>query len=130
MKSLIAAALLLTPAFAQAADLVPANKAHAVRINAVTATFEGEHGWPMTRVKATATFGNSCVVPKPSELTVISQYTDSYTSLALTLASSSNRACPAVYAPVTVTIDLGTYVKPNDGLFSTISVNGVEAPAL
>lgn len=129
MKTLFAA--LIVSAFASTAladDIVPARSAQKVRIDSVQVTIEGEQGWPMQRVKVTATFSNSCHVPFPSELVKLVDYTDDMNTLQIVLASESDRACIAVYAPKTVTIDLGSYVRPADGLFDRIEVNGMLAP--
>lgn len=99
-----------------------------VRVDSVTTETVGEHGFPSTIVKATGTFSNSCVAPDLEELVVIPQYTNNYRNLSLILVSTAgNRACPMIYKPVTVTFVLGPYTKPNDGLFSKVTVNGVKA---
>lgn len=130
MKSLIFA-VLATVAFAapQAlaeGELQPGHVARKIRIDTVQTTVEGAP-WPQTVVKVTATFGNACVVPHADELVLISDYQDNYDTLDLTVASISDRMCTMEYAPVTVTINLGAFVRPNDGLFETIKVNGIVA---
>ncbi len=129
MKNLFAA--LVLSAFASTAladDIVPARSAQKVRVDAVHVTIEGENGWPMQRVKVTATFGNSCSVPMPEELVKLIDYTDSDNTLRFVLGVVMERVCTAEYDPKTVTIDLGSYVRPADGLFDQIEVNGVLAP--
>lgn len=100
-------------------------QAHQFKIDSVNVKMVGEHGFPSSHVFATATFGNSCTVPLPNELISMVQYSKNFDSLILSVGSISKRICPAVYMPETVTLDLGIYSRPNDGLFSLISVNGV-----
>lgn len=101
--------------------------AQPVRVDSVRTEIVGENGFPSTQVYVTATFSNSCTVPFPKEFVKVAQHGNNFQTLSLTLAEESNRICPAVYKPVTVTIDLGQYTKPNDGLFSKVIVNGVVA---
>lgn len=110
------------------ADIVPARAARKVPLNAVQVTVEGQPGWPMQHVKVTATFSNDCFVPLADELITVTEYEDNMNTLALTLLSDADRACTLQFDPVTVTIDLGLHVRPADGLFDKIVVNGVKAP--
>ena len=132
MKNLFLASLMVISSFAMAEEMTTGNaikvgrQAHPVRVNSVQTEIVG-HGFPSTRVLVTATFGNSCQVPRSNELVTVAQYAHSYDDLVLTLAEEAHRVCPAVYMPVTVTLDLGTFTKPNDGLFHKITVNGKEA---
>lgn len=133
MKNLFLASMMLISTFAVAdevsvsAAVKVGRQAQPVRVNSVSTEGVGAHGFPSTRVLVSATFGNSCEVPRPSELVTIPQYSRNFDTLVLALGSESQRACPAVYMPVTVTLDLGTYTKPNDGLFRKITVNGKAA---
>lgn len=102
-------------------------QADPIRVDSVTTIIEGEFGFPQVHVYAKATFSNSCRVPTSKELITIPQYEDNYRFLNLSVGNESRRMCPAVYKPVTVTVDLGVYTKPTDGLFSKIVVNGKEA---
>lgn len=130
MKNLFLASVMLVSTFAVADELSAeraikvGRQAQPVRVNSVLTQTVGEHGFPSTRVLVKATFGNSCEVPRPNELVTITQFSKNFDSLVLTLGEESLRACPAVYMPVTVTIDLGTFTKPNDGFFRKITVNG------
>lgn len=126
MKSMITAAAMLFSTAAAANDLSPANIAIPVQVNAVNATVTGD-GWPVANVSVTATFGNECQVPTADELVMIPSYQDEYDTLSLALGNLATRGCTAEYAPVTVTINLGTFTRPNDGLFGKILVNGKKA---
>jgi hypothetical protein len=126
MKALITAAALLFSGVAAAENLSPATIAIRVPVNAATVSIS-QGPWPVTSVSATATFGNACSVPTADELVLIPGYEDGFDTLTLTLGYYSERACTAEYAPVTVTIDLGTYTRPNDGLFQKVVVNGKKA---
>ena len=128
MKNVLLGAMLVISGLAGADELSPAIKvgrqAPAVRVDSVMTETVGEHGFPSTRVLVRATFGNRCAVAKSNELISITQHSKNFEDLNITLANESHRVCPAVYAPVTVTIDLGLFTKPNDGHFRQISVNG------
>ena len=99
-----------------------------IRVDSVVVRTVGGHGFPSQQVLVSSTFGNSCEVPTTKELVRLVKGSSNFQSLSITLASESQKICPAVYKPVTVTIDVGTFTKPNDGLFSKISVNGKVAP--
>lgn len=107
--------------------LKPGKTASPVRVDSVITRSVGEHGFPQTQVSVRATFGNSCVVPFPDELVQITEGRDNFNTLNITLGSTDRRMCTMLFQPVTVTIDLGTHTKPNDGNFSKIVVNGVQA---
>lgn len=124
MKNLFLASLIVVSNFAGAVEV--GRQAHPVRVDSVRTEIVGE-GFPSTRVLVTATFGNSCEVPRSNELVTIAQYSRNYDTLILALGQESHRVCPRVYKPVTVTLDLGTFTKPNDGLFRKITVNGKSA---
>lgn len=127
MKKAILSVLFLSSVVSQAADIQGIRSATAVRVNSVEVTNVGEHGWPVAQVKVQATFSNRCMVPKADELVVIANYSENYDALILSLGSQSDRMCTMEYRPVTVTINLGQYTKPNDGMFDSISVNQVQA---
>ena len=131
MKKLFLASMMVVSAFAVADDsditLKVGRHANPVRIDSVSTEAVGEQGFPSTRVLVRATFGNKCTVPRANELVTIAQHTNHYENLVLTLGSEVRRMCPMHYMPVTVTIELGTYTKPNDGLFREITVNGKAA---
>lgn len=95
-------------------------------VDSIDVSIVGEHGWPMQDVKVQATFSNACEVPEADELVMIVNYADGMDTLLIALGRESDRVCTREYAPVTVTIALGQYVRPADGLFSKIVVNGVE----
>lgn len=98
-----------------------------VRVDSVSTEIVG-NGFPSTHVEVQATFSNSCVVPNQQELVVVPVYSASFSTLNLTLASlPSERVCPMIYRPVTVTLYLGLFTRPNDGLFDQILVNGIAA---
>lgn len=129
MKSIILAAFALSATAASAADITPTHTASMVQVDSVETSTEGEFGWPITRVKVEATFGNACLVPLADELTRVIGYSNSYDTLNLTLVNVSDRICTREFLPVTVTIDMGTYTRPTDGLFNQVLVNGIAASA-
>ena len=124
MKALILATLTLFSAVAYGDEIAPARQALKVNIDKVHVAVVGQ-GWPVTEVKVSATFGNACQVPLADELIQIIGYQDNYDTLNLTLAMESDRVCTLEYSPVTVTINLGSFTRPTDGLFSKIVVNDV-----
>lgn len=134
MKTALIASLALVSSSALATSIVapqslkPATILHEVKVDSVATKIVGE-GFPSTQVFIKATFGNSCAIPKADELILTVGYRNSFDDLTFSLASNSQRVCPMIYKPVTVTIDLGQYSRPNDGLFSKVLVNGVEASA-
>ncbi len=106
-----------------AAEVKLERHAQPIRVNSVSAELVGQ-GFPSTEVKVTATFSNSCTAPRENELVAITQYSSNFDDLKISLGMESNRACPAVFKPVTITLDLGQYTKPNDGSFDKVIVNG------
>ncbi len=127
MKKTILSALLFVSAVGQASQIEGIRSANAVSINSVQAVNVGEHGFPVTEVSVLATFSNRCQVPAANELVSIVNYSKSYENLNIALGSEKHRMCTMEYMPVTVTIKLGRFTKPNDGHFSSITVNNVEA---
>ncbi len=123
MKYVLLSTLFLMSSLSFADDPKLERHAQLVRVGSVIKEVVGQ-GHPSTKLKVTATFSNSCVVPNSDELVAITQYSKDFRNLDIALGYESHRVCPAVYKPVTVTIDLGTYTKPNDGLFERITVNG------
>jgi len=101
-----------------------------VPITAVAAQIDTSNGWANTHVTATATFSNACTAPTADELLIAPSYSDSYGTLNLSVLENSQRVCTAEYNPVVVTLDLGKWVRPNDGTFQKILVNGVAAQAV
>jgi hypothetical protein len=126
MKTYLVTSLIFASTLSLANEIKVDRSAHAVRVNSVSTEIIG-HGFPSTQVKASATFGNECEVPQSEELVKIVQYSKDFRNLVISLGDQSTRLCPAVYRPVTVTLDLGLYTKPNDGLFSNVIVNGKSA---
>ncbi len=102
-------------------------QAGAVQIMSVQTQAVGEQGFPSTQVKAIAQFGNKCEVPTGDELVTVVTYSKNYDSLYIALGNTSERICPQVFAPVTMTIELGQFTRPNDGNFKSIAVNQVAA---
>lgn len=127
MKNLFAAGLVLASSLAFAGDIQVERNAQPVRVNSVQLEIVGEQGFPQTQVSVSATFSNKCRVPHSDELVQIVQHSKDFRTLNITLGEEGNRICPAIYQPTTVTIDLGTFTKPNDGLFSKVTVNGKSA---
>jgi len=123
MKNALLTILVLMSSVGFADGVKLERHAQVIRVNSVSTELIGE-GFPSTSVKVTATFSNSCTAPKSDELVAIVQYTKNYENLEIALGMESDRVCPAVFKPVMVTLDLGEYTKPNDGLFEKISVNG------
>lgn len=126
MKKVILSVLVLVSAVSQAKPIEGIRSAQAVRVNSVQAVNVGS-GFPVTEVSVRATFSNACRVPKANELVSIVNYSKNFDELVIALGSESHRMCLADYRPVTVTISLGRFTKPNDGHFSEISVNQVQA---
>ena len=125
MKNFVFVALLgLSSSLTFAADLKPSKSLRALRINSVSTEIVGRGA---THVTAQATFSNSCGVPRSEELFQVTQQLENGAVLSITLASDVRRMCTADYNPVTVTIDLGMHVRPDDGSFSNVTVNGVNA---
>ena len=127
MKKLLVTALILVSTVGRANEIEGIRNVNAVRVNSVTATQVGEFGFPSTEVKVQATFGNSCQVPNSDELVSIVNYSKNFDQLIISLGNQSERMCPMVFMPVTVTINVGTFTRPNDGMFSKITVNQVVA---
>lgn len=131
MKIYLLSAFLLASASVLASEIphaVLANRSvQAVRVNSVTQTRVGGHGDVSVRVRARATFGNPCKIPRPGELIKIVRHENQFRDLTITLGEEVLRACPQHVAPQSIIIDLGTFSKPNDGVFDKITVNGVEA---
>lgn len=123
MKHTIFAILALVSAVSVADEVRVGRQAHPVRVNAAFLEIVGD-GFPSTEVRVTATFGNFCEVPLSDELVTITQYSKNFDNLNISLGIESERACPAVYQPVTATIFVGLFTRPNDGLFERITVNG------
>ena len=123
MKKYLVAALLVVSSFSQAREITGIRQAGLVQVKSVQAEAIG-HGFPVTEVKVTAVFGNSCEVPSAEELVSIVNYSKNFDQLIISLGVESERVCPQYYAPETVTISVGQFTKPNDGLFSKITVNG------
>ena len=125
MKAIVIAALSMITTAAFAVEITPAHRASPVDITGIETTVTGP--WGQTEVKVTATFGNDCFVPTADELVIMTRYADGFGTLDLSLGTISDRACPLNFSPVSVTINLGTYTRPNDGTFDKIIVNGVES---
>jgi hypothetical protein len=126
MKKVFLSVLVLGSMVASAAEVEGIRSAAAVRVDSVKAELVGT-GFPVTEVSVQATFGNSCQVPRSEELVSIVNYSKNYDALVISLGDESRTICPAVYQPVTVTIKLGQFTRPNDGTFSKITVNQVAA---
>ena len=127
MKKLFFVIPMVVSMMSFAADEIKVERrAQPLRVKSVSTETVG-HGFPSTVVRVTAVFSNRCVAPTANEAVVISQYTHGFDDLVLTVASESKRMCLDVYQPVTMTYNLGTYTKPNDGFFKNIIVNGVKA---
>jgi hypothetical protein len=126
MKALLLALPLFVSSLALADGITVDNQADVVRVDSVSTEIIGQ-GFPSTKVTVRATFGNPCMVPNSKELVSIVQYSKNYDQLLISLGQISMRICPAVYKPTPATIELGTFTRPNDGLFTKIIVNGVEA---
>lgn len=126
MKNYLVTGLIFASTLSVANEIKVDRSAYAVRVNSVSTEIIG-HGFPSTQVKVSATFGNKCEVPHSEDLVKIVQYSKDFRNLVISLGDESNRICPAVFLPVTMTLDLGIYTKPNDGLFSKVIVNGKAA---
>jgi hypothetical protein len=124
MKAIIFAALSLFATSAVAADISGIRQAHSVQVKSVQVDVTGP--WALHNVQVVAVFGNPCTVATADELVVMSDYQDNFDALVLSLGNLSDRVCTMEYAPVEVTIDLGTYGRPNDGVFGKVVVNGIE----
>lgn len=124
MKNQLYVLLSVIAGFAHANDTIKVDrKAALIHVKSLSVTVLGR-GEPITKVTVQAVFFNACTVPKPDEMVVVTQMSQDYRELTLTLADIGFRVCPSEYAPVTKTLDLGTYSVPVDGLFSKITVNG------
>ena len=127
MKKGIVSMLLLVSVVSHANPIQVGRNAHAVRVNSVQAVNVGGAGFPVTEITIQATFSNRCQVPQPTELVSIVNYSKNFDNLVISLGTEAHRACTTEFKPVTVAINLGRFTKPNDGHFSTITVNQVEA---
>ena len=125
MKKVFLSALVLISGISSAADIEGIRSASPVSVKRVQTEKVGERGFPLTEVTVTATFGNKCEIPTADELVSIVTYTKDYSGLLISLGMESQRVCPQVYAPVTATIKIGQCARPNDGMFSKVSVNQV-----
>lgn len=101
------------------------NRLQSARVVSVSTIAEGE-GFPSTRIIANVQYSNSCHVTPAENLFIVANHENNFDVLRINLVSKpSDRMCIALWAPVTVSYDLGVYTRPNDGFFSEIYVNGI-----
>jgi hypothetical protein len=126
---LVAFGLMAFSLVANAADIKVEQSATLVKVTSATVKAEGQ-GFPSYHVTATATFSNSCVAPREGEVFKMVEQKNGFQVLSITLGELvAKRMCPKIFRPVSLTFDLGSYTKPNDGSFDAILVNGQKAVA-
>ena len=108
--------------FANYKKIKPTNSLSTIRIDSVSVTEKVKLNSTKTDITATATASNPCMIPLASELYIVKDHQDPKKLSIMIAQKFGNRACPAVYSPVSYTIDLGSSLSTTP--YDSIEING------